>query len=166
MRSVYLPFRNGKIEIPAREIGEIRKTYLECHDREGYELGTPQALISEDDNSRIVRIAVFFRNHGIIPYAVSFRNVPGVIAAISSILSEGGFNILASDAWTIERGERMFLRILLQDECPTALPVDDGVSRSKTDLLLNSGGLAGYALRIHPHTQYENGGNDGGRRKF
>src|SRR5258708_14439744 len=74
---------------------------------------TTRALVSRDSESDLLRLAIFFKDHGIVPFELEFNNSPGAIAALAKSLSDEDFNILASRFYSMGE-ERMLAWILIE----------------------------------------------------
>ena len=95
-------------EIPQRDIDRIKRK-----PRAGGEDSVPKALVSFAPESDLLRIVVFFQNQGIVPFALTFDNNPGAIAALTKALSDYDYNILASRFLSMDE-ERMYAWILME----------------------------------------------------
>ena len=121
----------GSVFISKEDIERIRTSYIKQYrveveaDRELY------GLVSVNSSSDVVRVIPFYKNFGIIPLSVSLSNEPGAIAALTNVLSNNGYNIIGSKAWTSERQSRSSLWMLIQDLNQNSYPCDDGKIKEK-----------------------------------
>lgn len=120
-----LGIKDGCFEIPSKDIHRLKGLYPKQLTQRETE---PQALVTFDSESDLLRIGIFFKNFGIVPFTVSVKNRPGAIAAVAESLSKEDFNVLASKAQSIEE-ERIFVWMLLQnlssDRTPMPIPIED-----------------------------------------
>lgn len=112
--------------------------------------GSPaQILINVDQDAGLVRLFPFHPNSGIVALSLSTANKPGAIAAVASCLGKGGFNILASKAWTSDENRRTSLWLLLQDLRSRPASQEDAKVRSDaSSLLISADTLKAFQLTI------------------
>jgi hypothetical protein len=102
--------KNGFFEIPDEEVELIRR---KCRPAVVDTNSVPQVLVALDAESNLLRLAIFFEDHGIVPITLTFDNRPGAIAALTKSLCDNGCNVLASRFVSVDE-ERMLAWLLLE----------------------------------------------------
>lgn len=153
-----LAITQGAIRIPKNELERIAIPCARQFQADENDLGDPCALIVSNLFSDVIQISPFFRNTGIVVFAVTLDNRPGAIASVSKSLRGGGFNILGSHAWTSNR-DRTNMLMLLQDRSQVGtMTPDEELVQKINDRLSSSEQLRSYNPEIRPIELQRRGG--------
>jgi len=142
-----LSVRCGKVEFPESEIRRL----VAAAGAAGR--NSLKILVNADQSASLVRLFPFRINSGRVSLSLSVANRPGAIAAVTSALGEGGFNILASKAWTSGDSERTSLWLLLQNLGSRFSSVTDvEVVQDVSSLLTSLSSLESFELAVDNHS--------------
>lgn len=152
IRAFNIPMKiiDENLIIPKKELKRIEYSYSSFYQVSDELLGNPIALVSADEDLDLIRVFPFYRNFGIVSLSITTENRAGAIAAVGKSLSDAGFNVLASNAWTSSEQDRTSIWIVIKDLNIDQWPFDDSkvIERAKNVISMDVE-LQGYKPKVH-----------------